>query len=483
MNLKRIKNNIIVAILFCGVLASCTDFGNTNVDPNLPSNPETTLLLTGVLRNISSYIYDEETPLYYVQHISATQYASGSRYETTTFSFYDWYSGPLADLQLIIDLNTDPATAEDVQTGGSNSNQIAVAMILKAYFYQVITDAWGMAPYSEALQGTDQLTPAYDSQETIYTGLMSDLEEAVGMITSTGAISGDILFNGDMDRWKRFANTLRMNMALRLAEITPTIASSEFVEAMNADGGIITSDVAYTYLAQSSNDNPWYDRFLTRKDHAISEPLLNYMSEINDPRIPIYADPSDASVAAGSPEYVGMPYGLTDGDAGAIPYEAVSLIGTELRQQETPGYLFTMSQVYFDKAEAAYRGWISDDAEQLYYDAIRASFDQFGVVYTEAEFNNYISQPGVAWEESNAIQRIGEQKWIALYLNPFEAWSEWRRLDYPELEPAPASSESSVPVRYPYTPDEAELNEENFNSAVSDQGGNTLSTPVWWDVD
>ena len=478
MNFRMLKNKLI-AVLVLGALAfSCDDFGSTNVDPNVPSAAETSLLLTGAQQYIVSYIYDEVTPIYYVQHVSSTQYASGSRYETSEFSNYSWYRSPLADLQLIIDLNTDEETKTAALSGGSNENQLAVARILKAYYFQVMTDAWGYIPYSEALQGTDNFTPAYDSQEDIYADLINELKEAAALISSANPVRGDILFDGDMAKWKAFANTLRLNMALRLSEVAPSTAATEFAAAASADGGLITEDVTYTFLSESANDNPWYDRYLTRIDYAISEPLLDFMNANSDPRIPVYADP-----AASTGTYVGMPYGITDADAGAIPYDAVSLIGSSLREQSSPGYLFTVSQVNFALAEGVHRGWISGTASDYYNAAIQASFEQYGV-FDQATYDAYIAQAGVAWVDADAYQLIGEQKWVALYLNGFESWSEMRRLDYPVLSPAPeAAAGQGIPTKYPYVATEdGELNAENYEAAVTAQGGNTLSTKVWWDA-
>lgn len=483
--MKFYKNKHILLALFISgtLLFGCDDFGSTNTDPNSPSQPQTALMFTDVFRDISDFVLTGTTSIYYVQHMSSTQYASASRYESTEFSFYSWYQGPLANLKTIIDLNTDEATKVDALAGGSNANQIAVARIMKAYFYQVLTDSWGMIPYSEALQGTEEISPVYDTQQSIYMDIIKELREAAAQInTSEAGIGGDIIFGGDMSKWIAFANTLRMNAALRLSNVDPATASSEFSAAYGASGGLITEDVKYVYLAESANQNPWYERYLTRIDYALSEEIMDHLQSKNDPRLPVYADPTEASVAAGTPEYIGMPYGVTDGEAGEIPYDAVSLIGSSLRAQDAPGYIFTMAQVYFAEAEAAQRGWISGTASTLYYQAIQASMEQYGV-YDAASFDSYIAQAGVAWNPTNAIELISEQKWLALYLCGYEAWSEWRRLGYPVLTPAPAAAAGQdVPIRFPYSTEESELNGENYAAAVAAQGGNiTLSTPVWWD--
>ena len=156
-----------------------------------------------------------------------------------------------------------------------------------------------------------------------------------------------------------------------------------------------------------------------------------------------------------------------------------------MRQQTSPTYIYTYAQVLFSLAEAAHRGWIGGGdaaAADYYYDAIKASWEQWGV-FNQASFTTYIAQTEVAYTPGTAMQKIALQKWIALFLNGYEAWAEWRRLDYPVLEPAPASlNPEGIPVRQAYPAFEATLNSANYNEAVNRMtGGDDLNTPVWWD--
>ncbi|MCB0634322.1 MAG: SusD/RagB family nutrient-binding outer membrane lipoprotein, partial [Lewinella sp.] len=377
-----------------------------------------------------------------------------------------------------IDLNTDETTKADALSGGSNANQIAVARIMKSYFFNVITDAWGPVPYSEALQGRALFNPSYDDQQAIYSGLFSELKGAVAQMDGGPGVEGDFLLGGDMAMWAKFANTLRMVYALRLSEVDEGTAKSEFTDALSA--GVIGEgeDVMYPYLAETANQNPWYADFITRTDWAISLPLVDVMKPLNDPRLSVYADP-----APNYGDVRGMPYGIID--AGDIPNDEISFPGfPAVRGQNAPLAIVTSSQVLFSMAEAAVRGWISDDAEQLYYDAIKASMERWGV-YDDATFNTYIAQADVAWDANNAMELIATQKWIALYTQGYEAWAEWRRLDMPVLTPAPDALNQSkeIPVRYGYPTTERDANGTSYEAGLVLLGGEDgLDTHLWWDV-
>lgn len=459
---------------------SCGQFEDEllNVDPNNSTSVAPHTLLTNSLRSISDVV-GATTGLFYVQHMSETQYTDASRYVTVNFDFNGWYTGPLADLQHIIDLNSDDVSKKDALQSGSNENQIAVARILKAYFYHHMTDRWGPLPYSQALQGRKNFKPAYDSQEVIYDGIISELKSAVGQINEGAApVKGDFLLNGNMAMWRKFANTLRMIAAMRLSNVDPGKAQAEFVAAYN--DGVLSSDddnIMYPYLAEAANQNPWFARFITRTDFAISSTLVDYMKPLGDPRVDAYADP-----APNFGEVRGMPYGIAG--AGDIPNADISFPhSTNVRGQDTPLPVFTYSQVLFTLAEAAHRGWISEDAEQLYYDAIAASWRQWGV-FDQAAFDAFIAQPGVKWEAGRELELIGNQKWVALYLQGYEAWAEWRRLGWPALSPAPdpLNDEGTIPVRQGYPTTERDLNGDNYNAALGILGGpDALGTPLWWD--
>ena len=300
--------SLAVALSLAIATTSCDpgDFGNMNLSPNNPSTPNTAAFLTGALRNIGG-MTTEMVPALYTQQFGDVTYIEDSRYKTINFNFNGFYTGPLVTYKNIIDLNTNEATKTTAAANGSNNNQIAVARIAKAYTYMWMTDRWGDIPYSQALKGKDNFSPAYDTQQSIYTDLFKELKEAQAQFDGGTAVKGDILLGGNATRWKKFANTLRMIMALRLSKVDPTKGKAEFAAAM-ADGPLASNadNVKYGYLAEANNEHPLYNNYITnnRKDFAVSSTFMNYLIKVNDPRIPGMADQNILQ------KYVGVPYGV-----------------------------------------------------------------------------------------------------------------------------------------------------------------------------
>jgi hypothetical protein len=416
----------------------------------------------------------------YAQYIAQILYTNGSRYQTVNFNFDFWYSDALINLEKIIEMNTNEETREDAASSGSNQNQIAVARILKSFYYHFITDRWGPIPYTEALQGRVDFKPIYDSQETIYQGIFTELSAAVQQIDGGDPVKGDILMEGDMNRWKRFANSIRMIAALRISKVDPVHAKKEFVDAFTS--GVLESNhdnVMYPFLPESNNENPWFTNFLTQETNALSNTLVNRLLTLQDPRLRSFGD---TTISSGG--YQGMPYGInnpTEDPADlSLPHSVY------VRGQDTPLPLMTYAQLLFCMTEAAQLGWINTNPETLYYDAIKASMEQWNAFEPEV-FEAYILQPEVKWDQVNAESLIGEQKWIALFPQGYESWAEWRRTGYPDLQPAPDALNQSkrIPLRQGYPTTERDLNEQNWRQAIDTwfDGSDGLDGRLWWDVD
>lgn len=462
-----------ILALSIGLLSSCetVDFGDENINPNQPSKASTAALLTSAMRSLPGHISETNGNMW-VQYISQVTYTEGSRYSTTQWSYDGWYAGALKDIQEVIDLNTEDAAS--YTNGGTTANQIAVAKILKAYYIQFITDTWGMVPFSEALLGVDNIAPAFDSQEAIYLASFDLIDEALASINSSGTLNGDILFGGNMGDWKKFANTLKLTMAMRIADADPATAQAKFNEARSGAIASVSENINYPYLTEDTNDNPWQDRFETREDFALSDVFVNHLSGMNDPRLAEYAE-----LPASGGDYTGIPYGVENPN---VLQADVSFIDSDVIYDGTQkgGAIFTYAQVAFSIAEAAQRGWTSDSVEDWYNAGIQASMDQWGVDADAA--SAYLAQASVQFDSTKAMEQIATEKWVSLYLQGFEAWSEWRRLDYPQLSPAPdALSGTGIPVRYGYSANTAALNEANYNAAVSAQGADNQDTKLWWD--
>lgn len=339
--MKKLINKIYLLALIA-MLPSCGDFGDININPNEPTFVGTETLLTSAQRVVSNVVGGYIGVLY-VQHMSDITYTEDSRYGATRADYGGWYTGPLANLQKIINLNTDAATKESVLAGGSNDNQVGVARIMKAYFFNHIVERWGPLPYTKALKGNDELLPSYDDESVIYTDLLKELKEASAQLDG-GNIQGDIIFNGDTNEWKKFANTLRASIAIKIADADGTLAKSAFTDAVSA--GLISSTVFYDYLAESANENPWYSSFRTRTDYAISDVMVEFLESTNDPRLSAFADPAQSTGTI-----VGMPYGLENS---SFSPPTVSFPHSDnVRGQDKDIPIISISQVHFMMAEAA----------------------------------------------------------------------------------------------------------------------------------
>lgn len=512
MKMKKILSLTLVALVM--VMASCNwdELTDLNVNPNAPQVPKTSALLTNSITTIGGLILSTQGALY-SQYLANKQYTSGDNYQTINFATDGFYIGPLTDLNRIIVMNTDEATKVEASSDGSNENQIAIAKILMSYYYLHMTDRWGDLPYSEALQGVANFQPKFDTQEDIYDGCIQALKDAVAMIDDDGApVLGDILFDGDMDMWKKFANTTRLIAALRLSKADDTKAATEFALAFNA--GVIaldnTENMSYAYLDNQTYENPYYNSFVTagRRDWTIADPLMNmmqtdgymsphlsfyevghpYKTQIGkldvaaDPRLPVYAAPIENTTST----YIGMPYGLTEADAGSVSTAQISYIGTLFRERTAPAMIYTSAQVAFVLAEGRFRGWLTTGptVQDYYEDGIYASLEQYGV---EAGFATYLTNSEVAFDAGRAVEQIITQKWIATFPNGYEAWSEWRRTGFPDLAPGQnaLTPNGEIPRRQAYGTQEANLNSANYQEALTRQGfaQDDLTGRVWWDVE
>ncbi|MCM5662786.1 SusD/RagB family nutrient-binding outer membrane lipoprotein [Galbibacter mesophilus] len=461
--MKKINIYILLITL---VLSSCSNFDDDiNSNPNAPNQASGMQLIAQAqlsLPGLSSSPQGE----FMAQYLAESQYVGVSLYPMQNTSFYGWYQGPLADLEAVL-------TSEDLSAAdGPVVNQLAVAKILKAYYFWNITDRWGDVPYTEALKGQENFTPKYDTQESIYNDLFNELKEAANMMVS-GDLSNDIIYGGDMQKWRKLSNSIRLLMALRLSEVDPAKAQAEFVDAMG--DGVLSSNednLFFQHLAEANNQNYWYSQIVDRNREwwAITEGMVSQMKPYDDPRLPIYANP-----ARSNGEYVGMLYGEEEN----IGTEEYSLLGDDIYAQDAPVYLLTYAQVLFAMAEASERGWIAGDSEGYYKTAIENSILQW--TGTTDGVSDYLAQPDIMFNGNSAMEQIALQRWIHLYMFGYEAWAEWRRTGLPDIFVSPNGVD--IPTRLGYPDNEAFNNEESYNEAIQRQfgGQNDIYGKIWWD--
>ncbi|WP_209863256.1 SusD/RagB family nutrient-binding outer membrane lipoprotein [Chitinophaga sp. OAE865] len=459
-------------------LAGCQkDLERTNINPNEPIVVQPDYLLSnGIKANVDTYWGSDatmETTLLYIQYWAKIQYPDPDRYIPASTNIQtvwnNFYAQGIADFTKLAELGDTL----------HNPNYKAVGIIMRSWIFQVLTDLYGDIPYTQAGNIDKYLTPVYDSQRVVYRGLLAELKNAVSIISpSDNPILGDSLLAGNMNGWKKFANGLRSRIALRLADRDPAAAKAVFAE-LAAEGNFFLAagdrEVKLNYLT-SPNQNPVGRNRETRNDYRISKTVIDKLKALNDPRLSIYA-----ALPADTNAYIGVTNGLSADSASRLGFSKTSDIGAAFTATQAPAYVFTYAEQLFILAEAAQRNLISGNAADLYAQAIRASFKQYGVTGTQVD--TYLAQPAVAYDANNYKKSIGEQKWLALFSEGLEAFAEWRRLDYPQLKPAYTGAlQGKMPLRLSYPSSEQALNGANYKAAVARQGADLLTTRVWFDM-
>ena len=386
---------------------------------------------------------------------------------------WGFYAGPLEDAQRMI--------VKGVAAGIPNWE--AVGRIMKSYLFSVMTDAMGDIPYTDAFKGDTLQAPKYDSQQAIYTALFADLTKASGQIDPTGIgfTKGDIMYGGNMTKWRKFANSLRLRLAMHLANVDPATAQSEAQAAVTT--GVFAGNVdnaQLLYLTGAPNQNPIYNDARGRDDYGMSKTFVDSLKSWNDPRLPVFAQLNKDTIVANR-TYRGLPNGLNDG--AGDPLFLISRYGAFWRETpNAPLALLTYSEVLFLEAEAAARGWIGLSADSLYTAAIQASMQQYGI--SDSATNAYLADTvRVRYNSTTGLTQIAYQKWVSLFMQGMEAWTEVRRTQVPTLVPGPNAVLSKIPERLPYADNEQVLNKANVDAAVAAQhfsSSTDLQTPLWF---
>ncbi|MFN8253050.1 MAG: SusD/RagB family nutrient-binding outer membrane lipoprotein [Ferruginibacter sp.] len=494
------------------------DFGDTNIDPYGSVSPVNSGLLTDAELLTGTVLVGGTqtgvTSSLYAQQITETQYTEASLYSEPKFEYSITYRDILSNLQVIINRNTNDKTKDASTAYGSNANQVAVASILKTYIFWQLTDCWGDIPYSQALQGSAFLTPVYDKQEEIYPKLLAALKEAIAKFDNGPLVKGDIFYNGDIARWKKLANTLRMLISLRMIKVSPAAAQTAFTDAFNDVAGYITANsdnLVINFPGDGTYNHPWFSIYDGRTDYALSKTFSDILTNMNDSRRNVFGSSATA-----------FPYGLKKTDAdnfGAANTGYARVLQPALRQKNSPFVLVNAASSLLAVSEAAVRGWIpgASTAKDNYDNAVKASFEQWGL--TQADANAVLNSAGnfnsgaggganigassynsVAGQHANTtgfLQRIFLQRYIAHFPDGIQVWSEWRRscdlaqpnpvtgtAGIPALGPTAFASNNGkgIPRRYVYGTNEYSTNNTNVAAAAARlSGGDVAGARIWWD--
>jgi hypothetical protein len=465
-------------LLFVG----CTSgFEEINTNPNAPETVDPQFLLTNVLSEATDLnTYDQGFRLsnYLTQFAASVEFERIDRYELgTNATYWGQLYGLLADIQ-------------SMQTvGGSNEAYGAVGDILKAWIFSQLTDLWGDVPYTEALMAAEgNTTPAYDTQESIYTdpvtGILVLLEESAATLsTTTATINGDAMYGGNLDQWVRLANALQVRYTLR---ISSQISDFSQLQALVDGGHLMTgnSDNAVVpYLAAAPNQWPMSQAAQgLYQEHRMTNQVAELLNLTDDPRAAVLYKPSESSAIAGTPMYEGMPNGLSRESitAQGINLQDVSLFGAIYRDvaDGVDAQLMLYSEQQFALAEAALKGYITGDVEVYYRSAVTAHFDYLGVAVPA----DFFGRPLVDLTDTPDLQVLMTQKWLSLISNGHEAWFNIRRTGFPALTPGPDNLNNGLyPVRYLYPESEQAVNADNYADAVARIGGDNINSKGWWE--
>lgn len=484
------KYILILAAFFTAGISGCKkDYLSLETNPNTPSvtTPQLTLAaaLNGTAANITGYAYYGVWAGYWTTSGNYVPNSTINQYQFTPTSFGDWtpwYANLTNYNALQVLSSKDPKLA----------NYQAIAMVMKAYGFEYLVDNYNDVPYTQAFQPSTIVFPAYDKGIDIYHDLGKQLDAAIALMGKAGATtpgSDDIVYQGNMDAWKAFANTLKLKLAIRVStktsgdELVADLASTTgagYIDGTTNPEAVVNPG----YLNASGKQNPFY---ATYGNDATGNPVfgnvyyrantfsVDMLNGFNDPRVSqLYQPLGNGTV--GSNKF---------GDPGVQSNSFTSAIGPGLLQSPSQGQpIFSAAESLFLQAEAANRslgGFSPANAQALYQAGITASFEDLGL--TDAQATTYYSQAiaNVGWAASgDKEQAIITQKWIALngYFN-FEGYNEYRRTGFPDLPTSldPAAISPTLPTRIPYPQSELNTNQGN----LSKEGTlNYFSSKIFW---
>lgn len=498
-----------ITLFFVGVLFFACDVDYYE-SPNNPRVAPTHGILNRVQKQFMNDTRDEwfsgRQMLIWVQYWNQVNYTEEDRFqyrETVNKAAWDDIYKNAQDLQDVIVLNTDEETKGEMEAlYGPNENQISAARIMLVYVYLHALELWGDVPY--ASYGNDDATfqanklktegidrPAYAKQAAIYADMLNELDEAEGSIITTDVMfENDYFFGGNAEQWKKFANSLRLRIANRIKDvhagaqthIDDAIASG--VMASNAD------NAGVKFEANAVNGAPMYRAFVVsaRTDFAPSVQFVELLQGkrgpfgTEDPRLGIFVADNDDGFK------VGVPLTSSNGIVGDFEWE--SMPGDAILDDDYTEYYMEYAEVCFIMSE------LNDWDQEWYEKGVRASLERWGA--ESAAITEYMDNLPDATEET-----VMMQKYIALYMQPMEAWSEYRRTGYPntivrpntpydytwptadgdmteEYEFVPIGGLTDVPARNKYPLNEAGINEDNVKAAASSIGGDKQDTKLWW---
>ncbi|MDD5150488.1 MAG: SusD/RagB family nutrient-binding outer membrane lipoprotein [Flavobacterium sp.] len=455
---------------------SCENELNINSDPNNSTKVPISTLLTASEVSIAYTLGGDATRI----PASIVQHYAGHRGQPLEYAQYDITPSSTDGLwKSSYDALYDLKSIEKEGTKSNDMVYVGISQLLQAYTFSVLTDVFGDIPFTQSLLGSSNITPAYDTQESIYTALLALIDKGINNVKLNAGkkpTNDDVIYGGNIIKWEKFGNSLKLRLYNHLSKKNPTQA----LAFLNTNPSLIlsnTDNAKVNFVDNAANANPIYqfDVLSGRKDNAVCSTIVNKMKSLNDPRVPVYFNPVANNSAGQAGKYLGnIPGGDTD-DSGENLF---SRVGSAYASVDSPVMFISAAEVNFIKSEIYFRANDLINSKASYENAITLDFSSIGVI----GINTYLLDSQVAFD--NTLSRIMEQKWITMFQSSYESFVDWRRTGFPVLTPPITNRTNSViPRRLSYPQIEINVN----NKSLSDGPGipipyQTLKTRVWWDV-
>ncbi len=490
--MKNIQNKlkrISVIMVLLTVLSSCQNLLDDIYDnPNAVTEIDDAALFTNATRNL--LIQTTDIGVYRFAGQYAHYFVAGStvrKHDQYLDNFDDeynevmrnMYGGVIRHIEDVLQITSTGDTKNDVRH--------AMADVIAVMGYAVITDAYGDIPYTEGGKGKseDILTPKYDSQQFIYTDMMSRLANDINILKNADPKDAyprsEPLFDNDLSKWVKLANSFRLRLAMRVRNADNTLSRKVVSECLSEPLMENPSDDA-SMIQTEGNGNNWYSYKTGFPEIKVSEKMIDQLSNTSDPRLPVFVSKN----AEG--KYLGQLNGLNDVAFGASQFGKKSNMGDAISSKDSELYVMTAAETWLLRAEAslAYDG-DAVKANEYYRKGIETSLKQWDV--EDADIVSFLASPTaeLTGTQNQMEEQIGTQMWIALTPDYFEGWSYIRRTGYPVIaERTDDNLERGVtnglmPTRFLYSTHEQSTNGTNVDEAIQRQGANKIDTPVWWD--
>ncbi|RTY81765.1 SusD/RagB family nutrient-binding outer membrane lipoprotein [Flavobacterium sp. LS1P28] len=474
------KKRFISIVVLVLLISACTDdITRFNDETKRASEVPPGSLFSNAVKTLSDGLASASVNVnifrHFVNHWAQAVIQEEAQFNYVTRSINDawWtrmYRDVLNDLKESSRIITNDVTLNPI----IKTNQLAIIDIMQVYTFNILVTTYGDIPYSKSLD--DQLLfPVYDDAKTVNKELMIRLENDIAKLSISApgfTSSEDIIFQGSVAKWISFANSLQVRMAMTISDVDNSLAKTAFEKANPNAINAISNNGFVKYFTAIPNNNPLYDQLVlaNRTDYIAAKDLMDVLNSFEDPRKPGFFGVNNVGL------YVGGIMGIPS------DYPKMSKPSTRVADPSAPNVLIDYVEMEFYRAEAKERGYnVTGSAESHYNNAIKASILYWGG--TEANADKYLLRSDVAYTTAAGgwKQKIGFQKWIALYNRPFEGWLEVRRLDFPKLT-IPVNAFSGYPNRMKYPANEQQLNGSNYTNAATKIGGDKSETKLYWDI-